>query len=94
MFDNLFLKSKHLFLANIFDDLDNCTKLKTQQQQQQHNKKEKKTNIYDKASILYKDFLAIYFDEYYELSNPKKNHDVWFKYEESTDTTKNVIGKD
>ena len=35
-------------------------------------KKKKKTNMYDKASNLYNNLLAIYFDKYNELLYAKK----------------------
>ena len=38
--------------------------------------KRKKINVYNKASKLYNDFLGIYFDEYYELSDDKRKKRV------------------
>ena len=35
--------------------------------------KKKRTNVYNTASELYNDLLEIYFDEYYELSDAKRD---------------------
>ena len=51
-----------------FDDLDKFNKLNLQKE----SKAEKKINEYNKASELYNDFLGIYFEEYYELSDDKR----------------------
>ena len=70
-FDNLSFKSKYSFLDKFLDDLDKFNKLNPQTE----SKKVKK-NVYNKASELYNDFLGIYFDEYYELSDDKRKKRV------------------
>ena len=96
--DNLSLESKHLLLAGFFDYLNKFNKLSPRK------KHKRGKNVYAKASDLYNDFVAIYFDEYNELDarrkkmelryDPKKlfikvyNHDVCLENEESIDTTR------
>ena len=67
-FNNLSSKSKHSFLANLFDDLDKFNKLKPQNKET----KEKENKCVDKAFDLYSDLVEMYFDEYYEVSHKKK----------------------
>ena len=55
-FDRFSLKSKYSFLANIFNDLDKFTRVKTQKE---------KRNVYDTASELYNDLVETYFKEKY-----------------------------
>ena len=62
------LKSELLFLPNYLDDLDEFNKLKIQEEKV----KKQRTNVPNTASDLYKNLLAIYFDEYYELLDAKK----------------------
>ena len=50
------------------NDLDKFNKLKTIKEKTE----KKKTNVFNAASELYNDLLGIYFDEYYELPNAKK----------------------
>ena len=66
-FDNLSLKSKYSFLEEFSNDLNKFNKLKTLKERTE------KTNVYNTASELYSDLLGIYIDEYYELSDAKRN---------------------
>ena len=52
------------FLANFFDDLDKCCRLKPQK-----NKKKKtdKKNIYNTLIQLHNDLVTTYFNGYYDL---------------------------
>ena len=63
-----FFKSKYSFLDEFFDDLDKFNKLNLEKE----STAEKKINEYKKASELYNDFLGIYFEEYYVLSDDKR----------------------
>ena len=51
----------------IFYDLNKFNKLKAQKEKQK-----RKNNVDNKDCKLYHDFLGIYFDKYYELSDTKK----------------------
>ena len=64
--DNLSLESKHLLLAGFFDYLNKFNKLNPRK------KHKRGKNVYAKASDLYNDFIAIYFDEYNELDARRK----------------------
>ena len=75
-FDNLSLESKYLFLAEFFIDLNKSNKLNPKNKAQ----KRKKMNVYDNASDLYNNFLAIYFNEYNEILDAKRNK-MKHKYE-------------
>ena len=55
-FDRFSLKPKYSFLANIFNDLDKFTRVKTQKE---------KRNVYDTASELYNDLVETYFKQKY-----------------------------
>ena len=59
-----------MILVEFFNDLSKFKKIKTQKEKR---KKKKKTNVYDTSSELYNDFLEIYYDEYNELSDNKRN---------------------
>ena len=73
-FDNISFKSKHSFLNEFFDELDELNNLS----QQNESTKERKINMHDKASELYIEFLEIYYYKYYELSGHKKNRvPIW-----------------
>ena len=66
-----------MFLLEFSEDLNNTKKVKTQKQ-----KTEKKINKCDTASQLYI-FLEVYYDEYNELSDDKRNKmDPQYKPEE------------
>ena len=78
-FDNLSFKSNCSFLANFFGDLDKINKLKSQKEKAE----KKKVNVYNKASDLHNDLLAIYFNEYNELPDAQRN-----KMEHKYDPTK------
>ena len=66
--DNFSFKSKHSFLNEFHDDLDRFNNLNLKKE----SAKKKKRNVFDKASELYNDFLRIYYDKYYELSDDKR----------------------
>ena len=72
---NLSFKSKYSFLAESFKDLNKSNKLRTQKEKT----KKKKINVYDPISELYNESIEIYFDEYNELSDAKKN--IELKYD-------------
>ena len=57
------LNQSILLLSNFFNDLVNFNNLKTEKE---------KVNVYDNASELYNDYLKIQFDQYYELSDAKR----------------------
>ena len=71
-FDNLSFKSSSnsfkSFLNKFFDDFDKLNNLNPQKA----STKERKTNVDDKTSELYNDFLGIYFHKYFELSDDKR----------------------
>ena len=55
------LNQKYTFLSKLFNDIDQFSKLKPWKKK------------YNTASELYDDFLKTYFDEYYYLSDTKRN---------------------
>ena len=63
------MKTKYSFLANFLDDLDKFNKLKHKKEKPE----KKKTNLFNTASDLYKNLLAIYFNEYSELPDAKRS---------------------
>ena len=65
----LSFKSKNLFLANFFDDLDKFNKLKPQKEETI----DKTKNEYDTVLELYNGLLETYFDEYFDLSDAKRS---------------------
>ena len=68
----LFFKIKAFVSNQLFSSLGQLYRAKSTTLTTTTEQKRRKTYIYDKASKLYKDFLAIYFYEYYELSNLKR----------------------
>ena len=63
----LSLESKHYFPANCFNDLDKF-KLKTPKEKME----KKQTNLFNTASKLHNNWIEIYFDECYDLSDAKR----------------------
>ena len=72
-FDNLSLKSKYSFLVEFFNDLNKFKKLNKKFKKKKKTEK-KKTNVLIISSKLYNNFLEIYYDEYNDLSDPKKRN--------------------
>ena len=68
--DKLSVKSKYSFIANFFNDLDKLNKPKTQKEKIE---KKREICIIHTASDLHNDLLGIYFDEYNELPDAKRN---------------------